>query len=380
MISLASSVQRFSIAALCIVLVAGCSPTGDVADTGFGAVTGGKDWTVPVPAAKPVVWRDDWTEPPSESAERKEAEQAMHAADLLKASERYQEAEQSYQEAIQLDPTWGYPPYQLACNYELWGKPEQALPLFQKAVALGFDDFPMALDDDELGTIRDRSDFAETLWSIRERYVMTASAKVGQPFAVRPAGDPPSNGWPMMLLLHGYGDTNASYETIAFQWAEQGFLTIAVPGSVPMRHDGFQWSADSSATTHEQLQSIVRSELFDGLVNRSQVHLLGFSQGALHSMLVTMEHPGAYQGVIALSPGGSMFDRIVSPELVPGKPSRLAFVYGLQEPHGVYADRWSDACKAADWRFLKRTHPGGHHFPEDWNELVPVFAEFLLSP
>ena len=59
---------------------------------------------------------------------------------------------------------------------------------------------------------------------------------------------------------------------------------------------------DSIEPTDQDLQSIIASPLLDGLINREQVFLLGFSQGALHAMLLTAEHPDLYAGVVGLSP------------------------------------------------------------------------------
>lgn len=245
---------------------------------------------------------------------------------------------------------------------------------------LGFDDFPTALADDELGSIRKSSDFNAALLKIRERYIATSESRVGQPLAIRPAGEKPTDGWPVMLLLHGYGDNNLSYLDSAEAWAELGFLSVAVPGSVPAADDRFMWSMDSVEPTHQDLQAIVSSSLLADVVNGEKVFLLGFSQGALHAMLLTARHPELYAGVIGLSPGGSMADQLATPPLdISGRSVKIVFIHGDQEPHAPYVRFWRDVCKKAGWPFRSTTHPGSHHFPEDWDQARPTIATFLTE-
>jgi len=182
-----------------------------------------------------------------------------------------------------------------------------------------------------------------------------------------------------MLLLHGYGDSNLSYLDQATQWAEHGFLTVAVPGSVPAG-EGFQWAHESTDTTHADLQAILNSPLLKGVADLEQVYLLGFSQGALHGMVLTAENPKQYAGVVALSPGGSFSGKLSKPNLNRSqRPGKIYFTYGDQEPHAPLVAIWQQACQDAQWKFQSQSHPGGHHFPQDWDEVLPKVAQFLKN-
>ncbi|MDB5389481.1 MAG: tetratricopeptide repeat protein [Planctomycetaceae bacterium] len=345
-----------------------------------GATGANADLSIPRLDPKPVIWLADLKEDPPLSAARAKARQLMSLADRLKAGGRFEDAEAKYKESIAADPTWAFPAYQLACNYELWNQPARALPQFTKAMELGFDDFPSALADEELGQIRTRPDFNTALQGIRQRYLASSKSRVGQPVAVRPQGTKPETGWPMMLLLHGYGDSNLSYLDQAAEWAGQGFLTVAVPGSVPTSDGRFQWDMDSTDPTQRDLQAIVTSPLFNGLVDKDKVFLLGFSQGALHAMLLTAAHPNLYAGVVSLSPGGSLSTQLIEPKLNRSeRPASVVFIHGTQERHAPLVGIWSQACQAAGWRFLSKTHPGRHHFPADWEKIQPEIAAFLRN-
>jgi hypothetical protein len=97
-------------------------------------------------------------------------------------------------------------------------------------------------------------------------------------------------------------------------------------------------------------------------------------------MLLTAENPNLYAGVVGLSPGGSMAERLANPSVMQsGHSPRCVFIHGTQEPHGPYVRIWSDVCKAAGWKFDSKTHPGSHHFPEDWDVMRPDIAAFLID-
>lgn len=359
---------------------AAASASANVPGNAAGQGGATADLSVPRFEPKPVVWREDYQEANDLPVQRSEAKALMSRADRLKSAGEYEAAEKAYQQAISADASWGYPCYQLACNFELSGQHDRAVEQYRRAVSLGFDDFPTALQDDELGAIRKLPDFPATLVSIREKYLASREGRVGQPIALHAISAKPPEGYPMMLLLHGYGDTNLNYLDNADEWAELGFIAVAVPGSVPSSDGRFQWSADSIDPTHQDLQAIVNSEKFVGLVNPKKIYLLGFSQGALHALLLAAQRPEQYAGVVALSPGGSLSEQMGEPPLKPTqRPANIFFIHGDREPHAPYVTIWSNACSRAGWKFDSQTHSGGHHFPENWNQIRPRVARFLAQ-
>lgn len=338
------------------------------------------DLSVPKFDAKPLVWVEDWS--PSEQVSdknRESAKRTVQMADRLKSAQRYQKAEATYLEAMEADPTWAYPPYQLACNYELSKQHAKAIPMFKKAIDLGFADFPTALGDDELGQLRDAKEFTSSLSKIRERYIAVGKEGVGTPIAVKPNGKQPDDGWPVILMLHGYGDSNVNYVSLAKAWAALGFVAVAVPGSTPGQDGRYMWDMESTDPTLKDLRAIMKSELLKNVVDKEKVFLFGFSQGALHSLLLTAEHRDEFAGVVALSPGGSLSREMIIPKISKGRAGRLVFIHGEFEPHEPIAKSWKMACGESDWKFMSSAHPGGHHFPQDWVEQRPKIAKFLLD-
>ena len=338
------------------------------------------DLSVPMFDPKPVVWIDDWKPTQQKpSLERFNADQIVAVADQLKSAEQYEKAESAYQVATTADPSWAYPHYQLACNYELWDQHEKAVPEFKKAIELGFSDFPTALADNELGELRNADDFESTLAMLRERYIQDSEERIGTPIAIKPEGKPPEDGWPMILMLHGYGDSHLNYIPFARAWAKLGFVAVTVPGSVPNQTGGFIWGLKSTETTLNDLRKITNSKLIRDITNDKSVHLYGFSQGALHSMLIATEHRDEFKSVVAFSPGGSLVNQIVTPKISDGRSGNLVFIHGSKEPHAPIGESWKKACADSGWEFMTHVHEGGHHFPDDLEVRRAKIAEFILK-
>ncbi len=335
------------------------------------------------PAPRQVIWRKDWKEESqaeSLSPAQIEARKTRKVADSLKSAGDYDDAENAYRTALELDPRFAYASYQRACNFALAGKAAEAKAAFDKAVELKFSDYPVALEDDELGSVRLLPDFSDKLKIIRATYIQESAKHVGQPVAFLPVGGKPLSGWPVMLLLHGYGDSNVAYFPEAEAWSKLGFLTVAVPGSMPSDDGRFIWSQDSSDVTHRDLQAIIHSPLFQNVANTNQIYLLGFSQGAMHAANLVMLRPKDYAGAVLLSPGGQPLELEKSTtKLDPKIPRSIFMVHGTEEPHAPLARMWAGQCRESSWRFSVATHPGGHHFPDDWDAMRVKIHEFLVK-
>jgi phospholipase/carboxylesterase len=118
---------------------------------------------------------------------------------------------------------------------------------------------------------------------------------------------------PLLVLLHGYG----SNENDLFAFAEYlhpRLLVVSVraPHALPMmgyawysiHFDAEQgkWSDDEEAIGSRERVLQFMDELMDiHPYDRSQVHLLGFSQGAILSYALGLTHPKRFASVIALS-------------------------------------------------------------------------------
>jgi predicted esterase len=374
---------RFILVVSCAALAIGCLPPQAARNSkammpGFAAE--GPEWETPIPRAKAPVNAEDYRPVVRDAAfdPASEAFQHFKAGDRFKSAGDYAQAEKEYEEALRLNPALTHAAYQLACNYALWDKPVEAEKLFRRAFDQGFSDYPFCRHDSELGAVRELADFSTMLKTVRERYLAKASAQTAAPVIFAPAGSQPAGGWPVMVLLHGYGDSHESYFDHAELWAGQGFLAIALPGSVPFESGGFIWNEESVETTHEQIQAVLAAPLVQSRSDAERVFLCGFSQGGIHAFQAAALHPADYAGVVPVGPGGQPWT-LTNSDFARGTGKRLWLVWGQQDGARKFAEQLAPACTDAGWVVQTTVHPGGHQFPEDWVATCPRVAAFLLQ-
>jgi predicted esterase len=345
-----------------------------------GFAADGPQWETPIPSAKAPVNAEDYQAVVRDAKfdPSSEAFQHLKAGDRLKSAGDYGQAEREYLEALRLNPALTHAAYQLACNYALWNKPAEAEKLFRQAFDQGFSDYPFCRHDTELGTVRNLADFSAMLKTIRERYLAKASSQTATPVVFTPASPQPAGGWPVMVLLHGYGDSHESYFDHAKLWAGQGFMAIALPGSVPFESGGFIWNEENVETTHEQIQAALAAPLVQSRSDAKRVFLCGFSQGGIHAFQAAALHPQKYAGVVPVGPGGQPWV-LDNDDLDRGIGKHVWLVWGQQDAAREFAEQLVPACKKAGWVVQTTIHPGGHQFPDDWAATCPRVATFLLQ-
>lgn len=123
---------------------------------------------------------------------------------------------------------------------------------------------------------------------------------------------------PLLLALHGYGGSKRQMMREAVQLAPLGFVIASVQGvhqhfreprtkDAPLKR-GFGWltsfEPQDSIRLHQYvLQRIVDDLSDEGLVNRSQVFLLGFSQSCALNYRFALTHTDVLRGVIGVCGG-----------------------------------------------------------------------------
>lgn len=118
---------------------------------------------------------------------------------------------------------------------------------------------------------------------------------------------------PLLLLLHGYGSNENDLFAFA-DYLHPSFLVVSLraPLNLPMMGHAWysihfdaeqgKWSDDEEAISSRKLVLQFLDELMEiHLYDRSQVHLLGFSQGAILSYSLGLTYPKRFASVIALS-------------------------------------------------------------------------------
>jgi len=199
--------------------------------------------------------------------------------DQLKSDEDYLGAATHYAIALRIDPKLHDVAYQLACTFSLWGYSELSLDWLEKAVAKGFWGHPVMVEDPDLESIRKEARYLAALKTVKGRYPAAAKANAGEAHLYVPSGPVPAEGWPVVVLMHGWGDSADGYRELAKEITAEGLAGLALPAAVPQMQNSYRWPTDSYQTTHAYLQKRLAAERQRGNLDLKQVYLLGFSQG-----------------------------------------------------------------------------------------------------
>jgi len=143
---------------------------------------------------------------------------------------------------------------------------------------------------------------------------------------------------PLLIAVHGYGAHKRYMMLEAQQVAPEGFVIASVQG--PHHHFrqtgggyrvGFGWlsdvnSAEYVALHHEFVLRVIDKLDADGLIDRSQIYLYGFSQACALNFRFAFTHPEIAAGVIGVC-GGIPGDLDSNENYKPFK-GRTFYLYG----------------------------------------------------
>jgi len=196
-----------------------------------------------------------------------------------------------------------------------------------------------------------------------------------------PAGEAPEDGWPVFVLLHGYGTNKDDFAELCRVVASRGAVAVALDAPHRVRGAQRSWGRpDNNTRVHEYVQEHLASIGGDPRIDARRVHLGGFSQGAMHAVLLTLHWPAAYGGVLAVSsPGKAALPQHWEAD---DRAHPLFLVYGQQEPASVatFADRLARLWDASGQRHQTFRHPGGHTFPLFWERIFAGAVDWILDP
>jgi predicted esterase len=181
-----------------------------------------------------------------------------------------------------------------------------------------------------------------------------------------PDGLPPAQGWPVILLMHGWRSNEQDFAPVAALFASYGVAAAAVPA---IHIDGdpadrrLAWPKDDRARVHRYLQGVLAAAPDLARLDAAQVWLGGFSQGGMYALSLVADHPDRYLGALAISPAGWS----ARPQALTS-PRPLFLIGGTQEiPR--YRQGFLDAKalweRHPDAPLQVFEHGGGHHFPPD---------------
>jgi len=148
---------------------------------------------------------------------------------------------------------------------------------------------------------------------------------------------------PLLLLLHGVGSNEDDLFTLA-PYLDRRFLVVSARAPVALDYGGYGWfridfTSRGMVADAEQAKESLR--LLPGFVDElvetygadaGRVYLMGFSQGAMMSLALTLTRPEKVAGVVAMSGRlpQQVLEREPDPEALNGKP--VLITHGLYDP------------------------------------------------
>lgn len=206
---------------------------------------------------------------------------------------------------------------------------------------------------------------------------------------VLPEGKPPKSGFPLLVLLHGQGESGARLEALLPDLATAPFarLFIDAPWPVELRHEdppriGGAWYAyvrdddDFRADIFERvnwLENLVDDVISEASIDRRCVGLFGYSQGGYLASVAAVSSPSLYRGLCAVSTRVKveMFD----PSHLTLKNYPILVIHGRNDP-SVSCDRQLGAVEVLKHWGAEVTceiHDGGHGLRRTTGALAAEF-------
>jgi predicted esterase len=286
----------------------------------------------------------------------------MGLADALKKNGQYDEAAVYYLTAIKMKPGLSRAEYQLACDMAMWGQKKVALRYLGRAVDDGFWGYPTMLDDSDLQAVRSDPDFATLLAKVESNYKAEVPKHAPGATVKIPKGSAPSEGWPVILFMHGFGSKRHDYDPLADLASELGLVGISVDGPTVAGENAFEWPKFKAQETDIYLQQVLAKQK-NVKLNLKKVYLAGFSQGAQHAAILVAMYPERYAGAVANSPGAAAtMPREVNRSK---EPHRLYLMIGDSEAavNKMMVTKFESLWKAANQPVQILHFAGVHQFP-----------------
>ncbi len=172
---------------------------------------------------------------------------------------------------------------------------------------------------------------------------MTMAQEEGLFYRVRcPEGQIPERGFPLLVLLHGYGSNEEDLMGLS-AYLDARFLLVSIRAPYALDMGGFAWfSLDFTAEklvpdlAQAHLAQAQLIEVLDELkreysIDLQRVYLLGFSQGASMAVGAGLRIPELVAGLVSLS-GYCPAEIVPEETLVQHDGLPLLMTHGLQDP------------------------------------------------
>ena len=209
-----------------------------------------------------------------------------------------------------------------------------------------------------------------------------------------PASQVPVN---VLVLLHGLGDTNASFSNLARQLQLPETTCVSLQALTPLPFDlgGFHWGDDiifdqatgqmDFDTGFEKAIKVIREEIIQKILIKKcgyqsrEIILFGFGQGAMAAMAAVSSMKEEVGGVVSV--GGPLPASIVD-QGTPAKNRTPILVLGGSSNSLITAEAITKLRKAFEFVEYTKWKKNGDSMPRSREEMLPImhfFSRLLRS-
>lgn len=328
---------------------------------------------------------------------RQMAEDAIGAGD-------YRQGAEYYRKWTEADPTDAVSLYNFACCLALLEQPDSAVAALARAQQAGWSDSTHTADDPDLEALRERSDFQKLLSEIaraaRTRYGgypvhACVQERIGQYLVVLPEDYEPSQKYPLVILLHGYGSNPEQFADVATRINTHDFIYAVPEGPYAVlettgrhfshlrEHGNFR---EDERSVHQAAEWIVR--VADDAASRypvdaSRFYLVGFSQGGALTHVTAALYPERVAGYCAV--GGYFIAGTISADMLAAEKEhgvRALILHGREDQavgleEGAYT---FSALQRAGVNARMEIMDGGHRFSPEAGLKVSEWLREIVEP
>lgn len=206
---------------------------------------------------------------------------------------------------------------------------------------------------------------------------------------VAPASQQPTN---VLLLLHGLGDTNASFTKLGQQLSlpETACIAVQAPSPLPFDLGGFHWGddlifdqntgeMDMDSSFNKSTRLLLDNIIQDGLVGKCgyrprEIVIFGFGQGGMAALQAAAELEGEELGGV-ISIGGAL--SLSLPLKALDKKSKTPVLLCKGSRNSAVSDSAIAKLKDAfEFVEVKEWNKAGDGMPSSREEMLPIMQFF----
>ena len=271
--------------------------------------------------------------------------------------------------------------FNLSCVYARAGDTSSSLHWLNEAAITGFYRLSLMEADPDLEAVRDLAGYTKVRAHVEKnvdhlRTLAIQEASATPPLTVAPKGKDIHGPRPLIIALHGYGDSAKNYPSAWGPAANEIGAILALPEGAMRVGEGRGWVNVELAEAIVMLTLEYAKDNFD--VDLDRVILTGFSQGGFMAMAIGLRNPDLFVGVIPMA-GGYIPDIDAPQEADEGDP-RYYFMVGSHDKAVKPVERAASDFGAAGYEVKLRVLPGtGHAFPRARKKELGKALRFALG-